>query len=383
MARVRPLVTGDQSLDRFSREVSLALETAVGEPGPPGADGARGATGAAGAAGATGSTGATGVSGLSVVNVQYVTPASIGGNDANDGLTWATPKATVHSAWNALSSDGGNIYVQHLSYWNSDPDVGLWVASDMTGLDTAKWLHHKNVHIKGMGLIKNVSLAHRPAALVYGGSRSTRNTPGIWLADTSTKIFIEDIAVDDYLLQPIVLGTRPGNHADRSYTASNFRLENVSASTGSGSLGDHSYNDAGPAIDIGNTFYCDFIDCTFRGRQDSTNPVGTAITACGCVLIENVNTAAVPATSSNQPGMTLTNPTRLLLQGQTTASENGVYTWTGAATPLVRTSDDPLGSIVTISAANTCRYAGTQFVRRASNVWDWTHSTTEIGRAHV
>lgn len=34
-------------------------------------------------------------------DVQYVAPDTNGGSDANDGLTWATPKLTVFSAWGA------------------------------------------------------------------------------------------------------------------------------------------------------------------------------------------------------------------------------------------------------------------------------------------
>jgi Coiled stalk of trimeric autotransporter adhesin len=48
-------------------------------------------------------------------------------------------------------------------------------------------------------------------------------------------------------------------------------------------------------------------------------------------------TLATPGASMD--GVTLTNPSRVLLKNQTTGAENGIYDWTGAATPLSRAVD--------------------------------------------
>lgn len=48
-------------------------------------------------------------------------------------------------------------------------------------------------------------------------------------------------------------------------------------------------------------------------------------------------TLATPGASID--GISLTNGDRVLLKDQSTASQNGLYTWTGAATPLTRTAD--------------------------------------------
>src|SRR5204863_1442401 len=58
-------------------------------------------------------------------------------------------------------------------------------------------------------------------------------------------------------------------------------------------------------------------------------PVRAASTA-------NVTLATPGATMD---GVTLTSGDRVLLKNQSTGSQNGIYTWSGAATTLVRTAD--------------------------------------------
>ena len=81
---------------------------------------------------------ATGATRPATRDVFYVASVADGGSDANDGASWATPKATVYAAWNALGPNGGDIYVLDGAHWNPDATVGLQVAASLTGLDVTK-----------------------------------------------------------------------------------------------------------------------------------------------------------------------------------------------------------------------------------------------------
>ncbi|HJS83598.1 MAG TPA: hypothetical protein VJ742_12265 [Nitrososphaera sp.] len=67
----------------------------------------------------------------SVSSLQYVTPT---GNDANDGLSWGSPKLTLQSAHDALPTEGGRILASR----------GLFPAQDGLVVDKA-------IELRGMG----------------------------------------------------------------------------------------------------------------------------------------------------------------------------------------------------------------------------------------
>lgn len=98
VVNVRPIVTGDAQIDRFSREVVQQFRTVTGGSGATGPAGPTGPPGASGAAGATGPAGPTGAAGnvwMTDYDVDFtaLTPATFAlnaNNTASDGKTWTT-----------------------------------------------------------------------------------------------------------------------------------------------------------------------------------------------------------------------------------------------------------------------------------------------------
>jgi len=85
-----------------------------------------------------------------------------------------------------------------------------------------------------------------------------------------------------------------------------------------------------------------FLDAAIRGLDWKQEVIAASTT--------NVSLAA-PGTTLD--GVTLTNPTRILLKDQTASAENGIYDWTGAAVTLTRSLDadsaaELSGSTVTV-----------------------------------
>ncbi|HEV3309425.1 MAG TPA: hypothetical protein VG815_02755 [Chloroflexota bacterium] len=86
------------------------------------------------------------------------------------------------------------------------------------------------------------------------------------------------------------------------------------------------------------------------------------------VATANVNTTAPGAEPT---GLTLANEDRVFLTGQTTVSQNGLYTFAGAAVPLVRTADTfTAGSIVTVGGEDTAN---------PHTLWLQTTKAPEVG----
>ena len=71
--------------------------------------------------------------------------------------------------------------------------------------------------------------------------------------------------------------------------------------------------------------------------------------ACRVASTANVTVASPGATID---GVTMVSGDRVLLKNQTTASENGIYTWNGAAVAMTRTADATTGTLT----ANTTVY---------------------------
>jgi hypothetical protein len=65
--------------------------------------------------------------GVDLGPVRFVKPASLGGDDTNDGLSWATAKLTIQSAYDSLPSTGGAIIGTSGDY---DVGAGLVITKD-------------------------------------------------------------------------------------------------------------------------------------------------------------------------------------------------------------------------------------------------------------
>lgn len=96
-------------------------------------------------------------------------------------------------------------------------------------------------------------------------------------------------------------------------------------------------------------------DQTLSGVTDLQVPTALAVKGyvnlfiSGFVIKQSVNAASVGNIAIATPGatidgVTMTNPMRVLLKDQTVGTENGVYTWTGAAIAMTRTTDFDTGA---------------------------------------
>lgn len=107
-----------------------------------------------------------------------------------------------------------------------------------------------------------------------------------------------------------------------------------------------------------------------------------------CRVASQVNvTLSSPGASID--GVTLSNGDRVLVKAQTTTSENGIYVWNGAATPMTRapdasTSDELEAAVTTIeegtSAGTSWRQTSVNFTLDSGAV-AWTQFGTGAGAA--
>lgn len=108
--------------------------------------------------------------------------------------------------------------------------------------------------------------------------------------------------------------------------------------------------------------------------------------SCRVSAPSNLNLASPGATID---GVTMVAGDRVLVMNQTTASQNGIYVWTGATTPMTRSYDAQLAvdleeATTTVeegtSAGSTFRQTAVNFVLGTDPV-SWTTFGTSIGNA--
>lgn len=73
--------------------------------------------------------------------------------------------------------------------------------------------------------------------------------------------------------------------------------------------------------------------------DDSTAALAAGIAWKDSVRAASVANVTVASPGASLDGVTLTSGDRILLKDQSTASQNGIYTWNGAATPATRVAD--------------------------------------------
>lgn len=138
--------------------------------------------------------------------------------------------------------------------------------------------------------------------------------------------------------------------------------------------------------------------------QRATN-AGAAVSSSDLVTLQQLNDARAGIAGVKDPvrvasqanitisgpgaaidGVTLTNGDRVLLAGQSTGTQNGIYAFNGAASAMTRTTDaDTAGEILdgTLVAVSEGTYAGSQYIQTAApsgapGAWTmtWTVYTT-------
>lgn len=110
-----------------------------------------------------------------------------------------------------------------------------------------------------------------------------------------------------------------------------------------------------------------YLQAFVRGLVWKT-PVRAASTA-------NVSLTAPGATLD---GVTLATNDRILLKNQTTTTDNGIYVWTGASTPLTRATDANTGAL--LSGATVTSLEGTT---NGDKVWTQTADAITIGTTPI
>jgi hypothetical protein len=163
-------------------------------------------------------------------NIRYVSPR---GNDAHDGLSWATAKETVMAAYDSIVERGtegeiyGVIYIAHRSKIHQDPKQGIWIMGrgdpfwqshnltthydefpnngdlgsyryrGKTFPEIAGWRKAKHVLFKGVGG-ERAPYAYPVAAQLGAATGVTfvydENYPAIWISGAS-EIAFEDLII--------------------------------------------------------------------------------------------------------------------------------------------------------------------------------------------
>lgn len=149
------------------------------------------------------------------------------------------------------------------------------------------------------------------------------------------------IALSKLAVDPLARANHTGTQL--ANTISNFdtqvrtsRLDQMAAPTAAVSFGGQLIMNVAAPVNPSDGVNKAYVDSVATGL-DPKNSVRAASTG-------NVSLTA-PGTTID--GVTLVNGDRVLLKAQTTASENGIYTWTGNASPMVRTEDANTSAEVT------------------------------------
>ncbi len=172
------------------------------------------------------------------------------------------------------------------------------------------------------------------------------------------------IALSKLATDPLARANHTGTQT--AATISNFdtqvrtsRLDQMAAPTAAVTLNGQKITtlaDPTLATDAASKAYVDNARAGIAGVKD---PVRVASQA-------NVSTAS-PGASID--GVSLTSGDRVLLAGQSTGTQNGIWTWNGAASAMTRAADaDAVGEIQdgTLVAVSEGTYAGGQYIQTAS-----------------
>lgn len=129
--------------------------------------------------------------------------------------------------------------------------------------------------------------------------------------------------------------TAAGDAVNKGYADTNYINKDGSLPfTGNQSLGGHRLTDVAPPVDPTDAANKAYVESLIQGLR-LLKPV-RVVSASNVVL-------GVPGASMDS--VSLSAGDRVLLMNQSSATENGVYVWNGAAVPLVRASDMDVGTI--------------------------------------
>ena len=204
--------------------------------------------------------------------IRYV---SNGGNDTNDGLSWATAKHTIYGALVSLPGGGrntagsGTIYVGTGSSANPTSGAGIWLMGPTDpnyASPPAGWLKCGGCSVDFIGVANTAGNpnGHSPLAKVYGGSATDRNHPSLWLSGGYSYRF-QNLSFFSFAGRGIVIGECSNNTRGNTCGVSGVTFNNTDAEiTQTGVLG--------PCTDItGNSYWIFFHDFGCTGNTGGTN----------------------------------------------------------------------------------------------------------------
>lgn len=210
----------------------------------------------------------------------------------------------------------------------------------------------------GSGTVTSVSVSATPSWLTASVATPS-STPAISLTATT------GLTANQVLATP---NGASGAVSLRSLAAADLpALNSITAPTGDVSLNSHKITSLADPTASTDAATKNYVDLAMQGATDKF--------AVRVVATTNVNTASAPTTID---GVTLAANDRVLLQGQTTASQNGIYVFNGAASAMTRATDMDAGT--EFSGALVAVQAGTN----SGSLWLCTNNgTVTVGTTSI
>jgi hypothetical protein len=203
------------------------------------------------------------------------------GNDANDGLSWGSAKATIMACYDALPTKGGTIFIAQNGNGdagavaaNEVPGGGIWImgANDpnYNNLNffppNGPWRRLKAPSVRFVGVASSSQIQNgHKGGIVHIGAGNSRdnNHPCIWLSATAGYLYFENLGCF-YPGRGILIGEASNHDRSGIGSVSGEYFENV----GSGSSNVASL---GPTVDItGGSFWLWFDHCMFEGNYKNS-----------------------------------------------------------------------------------------------------------------
>jgi hypothetical protein len=281
------------------------------------------------------------------------------GDNADDGLSWATAKLDVLGAYDALPTTGGTIYVATNTYIDAlHTTRGLWMAGpadpNYASLP-AGWRQAKAIKLIGATFDTNKAGVFYRQAAVLGGDPNDRDKPVIWHSSFGNPMLFKDL----HLGTPNV-AVRIGidSNGQNAGVAAGISSSVVFQGCGSNNSGKRA---GGPTVEIGYIIWCYWRSCAFDGNNAPYTPTAASINAGTTARFTiGAGHALIPGDVVYVSGMTASgyNGTwTVTAVGATTfdadiGSSPGAATVMGSVIPLLHRRRGPFSHYATTGEAN-------------------------------
>jgi hypothetical protein len=243
----------------------------------------------------------------SASDIRYAAPW---GNDSNDGLSWATAKQYIMSAYDSIAENHGIIYIAEDT--RTAPSCNIWIrgASDPNYNQTGNcWRQYKSVDFIGVVGSNHSAIAiggNKPRTMVYTSDSSAAGSrkPGIWLSGFGGQMSFHNLAIG-FPSMGIVVGCDSTWNCHSPGGVQGVAFDNVSSDI-------NTVAGNGPNVLIGwNTFWCSFSNSGFTGNY-----------------AESVRVSSMTR-SSNMTNVTLASPLTVTIGEIVNVAEQSDFSFTG------------------------------------------------------